>query len=126
MIDSQTAMRMWDAGANDYEIGKALGKDAQLIYAWRKRRKLKARVKPGGQPKPQKAASKHPPRNPPKPDYANTTACHKCVYWETISSNDDGFTGFCQYILKECRKRPCPPGRECTVRMDAAERGRNR
>ncbi|MBQ9348716.1 MAG: hypothetical protein IJT94_15505 [Oscillibacter sp.] len=126
MIDSKKALAMWEAGANDYEIGKALGKDAQLIFAWRKRRNLKARTKPGGRKKRQNRVSNPQPKKTLMPVYPNTAACLKCVYWEVISSNDDGFTGFCQYILKECRKRPCPPGRECTVRMDAAERGRNR
>ena len=42
---------------------------------------------------------------------ANDKKCKKCIYWK--GGHED--TLCCNYIFMERKRRPCPPGDECTV-----------
>lgn len=44
--------------------------------------------------------------------------CMGCFYYGTICDN----LRYCSYILVENRRRPCPPGKGCTVKK--LERGK--
>ena len=39
-------------------------------------------------------------------------ACAGCVYMTFIA----GYLGCCDYIFMEGKRRPCPPGKGCTVK----------
>ena len=39
-------------------------------------------------------------------------ACAGCVYFGWVGS----YLGCCNYILMEGKRRPCPPGKGCTVK----------
>ncbi len=41
------------------------------------------------------------------------SGCRGCQYFNVLS---DGTTKLCEYILQTGRRRPCPPGRGCTVK----------
>ena len=116
MIDNEKALALYRAGATDYEIGKALDKDANLIYAWRKRRGLPANVPPGGRSKLRKAGKNKCAASKRERDW---TWCRGCAYWADMVRNYDGIAGYCQYILLCRRRRPCPSGPGCTVRKEA-------
>lgn len=40
-------------------------------------------------------------------------ACVGCIYHGWIN----GYLGFCNYILMTSKRRPCPPGKGCTVKQ---------
>ena len=42
--------------------------------------------------------------------------CKDCVYYM------GGFTKFCQYIFVEDKRRPCPPGKDCTVKVKRSKK----
>ena len=46
-----------------------------------------------------------------------TSNCSDCVYKGTIENRPH-----CAYILKTNRRRPCPPGDECTVKVSYRKR----
>ena len=39
-------------------------------------------------------------------------ACAGCVYFGWVS-----YMGCCNYFLKTGKRRPCPPGKDCTVKQ---------
>lgn len=39
--------------------------------------------------------------------------CLNCIYY----LGSDGHRGFCNYYLKTDKRRPCDPGKGCTVRV---------
>lgn len=47
-FDWEEARRLYDRGANDGQIGRALGCRPQAVRSWRKRRGLPANTTPGG------------------------------------------------------------------------------
>ena len=57
----------------------------------------------GEAPKPKPTT---PIRNP------NAKYCEGCVYYE------GGFTKMCSYIFIKGKSRPCPPGKDCTVKIE--------
>ena len=44
----------------------------------------------------------------------NRKYCKGCYYWGGLNGSCD----CCNYIFVEGRKRPCPPGKGCTVRKE--------
>ena len=47
-------------------------------------------------------------------EFPAAPGCDGCKYWRTI---DSGCMS-CNYLLDTARKRPCLPGRNCTVRVN--------
>ena len=45
----------------------------------------------------------------------NCKYCEGCKYYHMVSS---GTCKYCNYIFVEHHKRPCPPGKGCTVREE--------
>lgn len=43
----------------------------------------------------------------------NTKNCKDCIYW----GGDYPCNYCCNYILDEGHSRPCPPGKDCTVKI---------
>ena len=41
-----------------------------------------------------------------------TRACLGCIYMGWVG----GWYGCCNYIFMEGKRRPCPPGKDCTVK----------
>ena len=39
--------------------------------------------------------------------------CHNCMYCNMISDA----TRYCSYIFVTGHRRPCPPGKDCTVKV---------
>lgn len=39
-------------------------------------------------------------------------ACNACFYYRSVSAGNRS----CDYILIENHRRPCPPGKDCTVK----------
>lgn len=39
-------------------------------------------------------------------------ACKGCIYLAYLN----GYLGCCDYIFKVGKRRPCPPGKDCTVK----------
>jgi hypothetical protein len=46
---------------------------------------------------------------------ANDKHCDKCHYYRTICSTNGDRA--CHYLLWTDKKRPCGPGKECTVKI---------
>jgi hypothetical protein len=46
---------------------------------------------------------------------ANDKHCDNCFYYKMLSMN--GVTRCCHYILITGHKRPCGPGKDCTVKV---------
>ena len=49
------------------------------------------------------------------------STCKGCIYLGTLSGGKVG-TKFCDYIGFEDKPRPCPAGKGCTVRKEAAKK----
>lgn len=49
--------------------------------------------------------------------------CDNCYYWKRLHS--EGLR-CCHYIFIEDKRRPCPPGEECTVKIPVDVRRRKK
>lgn len=52
-------------------------------------------------------------RKPVPQQKVDTKHCVGCAYWRTVAPTVEGIK-CCHYILDNERKRPCPPGKDCT------------
>ena len=48
---------------------------------------------------------------------AKDKKCDGCFYYRSLNNTD----WYCTYIFEEGRRRPCPPGAECTVKITKKE-----
>ena len=49
-------------------------------------------------------------------------SCKGCVYCSSIAG--DSYYLICNYFLMTDKRRPCPPGRDCTVRETVCKDGK--
>ena len=101
MGTSQTTVQMW-------EVGKFNMDDFRFEQAVRVLKEITE----------QRTLSKHQveekkKKTPPK-QKVETKYCVGCTYWRFLAPVAQGGGKCCHYILDNERKRPCPPGRECT------------
>ncbi len=47
--------------------------------------------------------------------------CDDCIYYKAITSER-----FCSYLLDTDKRRPCPPGEGCTVKVSRTVKRRKR
>lgn len=47
----------------------------------------------------------------------NDPACEGCIYYKKLDPNGGNAQKACHYILVEGHRRPCDPGKDCTVKV---------
>ena len=51
----------------------------------------------------------------------NDRYCKGCKYYRALTTGEQHY---CNYIFAEDKKRPCDPGKDCTVRVEKQTRGK--
>lgn len=115
-FDEALARAMWEEGACDPEIAKVVHVTQETIRAWRGRNGMKGNhyTRRSSSVAGYHHDTEHMVRkdNPMAPGYVDKLvdrSCHKCRFW---CKN----TNTCDYLLVTDRRRPCHPGKGCTVR----------
>ena len=54
-------------------------------------------------------------------DWPAAPGCEGCIYWRSVTGG--AVANCCHYYIDTHERRPCPPGRNCAVRINKKRKG---
>ena len=135
MTGSQLKWLRRNAMLSQIELGALIGVAQGVISEWEHKEEplpewwediIRREIKNASSVKASAVSIEAPKIKPRKPEKIDDSLCRAgCVHWRPLSFKGEGGERCCHYILDTKKKRPCPPGKKCTV-FNRAKRKRKR